>query len=132
MERLSVKTSKKREIVDITDDVEELLRDVGAKEGICNLFVTHTTAALTTAETEPGISVDMLDLLEAITPQIEYRHNHAPGHAPDHIISSVIGASVSVPVKDGQLQLGTYQRIVLIELNGPRDRNISFSFSKAE
>jgi len=108
MEKLTIKTRKKREIVDITDSVENLLRKRhpdGA--GICNLFILHTTAAL-----------------EQMVPKLRYRHPHNPAHVPDHILSALIGTSVALPFESGKILLGTWQRVVLIELDGPRQREI--------
>jgi len=69
----------------------------------------------------------MLDAFEAMMPRLKYRHPHNPAHAPDHILSSIIGASVVIPVSNGNLNLGTWQRIVLIELDGPREREVVVS-----
>src|SRR5205085_11064144 len=125
MQRMQVKTQKKREIVDITDDVEEVLtRSYSGKSGICHLAVLHTTAALTTADLDPGTDLDMLDAFEHMVPKLHYRHPHDPEHVPGHILSAVIGTSVALPVKDGELLLGTWQRIVLVELDGGRERQV--------
>jgi secondary thiamine-phosphate synthase enzyme len=125
MERIKVKTRKKREIVDITDRVEDLLKNGNAgKTGICHLSVLHTTAALTTADLDPGTDLDMLDAFEHMVPKLKYRHPHNPAHVPDHILSALIGTSVSLPVENGSMLLGTWQRVVLVELDGPRDREI--------
>src|SRR5512135_41144 len=119
MQRLTIKTRKKREIVDITEAVE---RALGGKSGICQLTVLHTTAALTTADLDPGTDLDMLDAFEAMIPKLRYRHPHNPGHVPDHILSALIGTSVTLPVERGSLILGTWQRVVLMEFDGPRER----------
>ncbi len=92
--------------------------------GICNLLVLHTTAALTTADLDPGTDLDMLDAFEAMIPKLRYRHPHDPGHVPDHILSALIGTSIALPFENRKLLLGTWQRIVLIELDGPREREI--------
>jgi len=122
MQRLSIKTHKKREILDITDRIQGLLKH--DSNGICNLAILHTTAALTTADLDPGTDLDMLDAFAAMIPKLRYRHPHNPEHVPDHILSSLIGTSVSVPFERGNLLLGTWQRIVLVELDGPRQRDI--------
>jgi secondary thiamine-phosphate synthase enzyme len=124
MEHLTIKTRKKREVVDITDRVEGLLT---AKTGICHLLVLHTTAALTTADLDPGTDLDILDAFEAMLPKLRYRHPHDPAHVPDHILSALIGTSVSLPFDQGKLVLGTWQRVVLIELDGAREREIAVS-----
>ena len=120
MERLTIKTRKKREVVDITDRVEELV----SESGLCNLLVLHTTAAVTTADLDPGTDLDILDAFEAMIPKLRYRHPHDPEHVPDHILSALIGTSVALPFEEGKLVLGTWQRVVLIELDGPREREI--------
>ena len=128
MQRFSVKTRKKREVIDITDRVEELL---GGKKltGTCAVFVLHTTAALTTADLDPGTDLDMLDAFEAMVPKLRYRHPHNPAHVGDHILSALIGTSVSLPVENGRLLLGTWQREILLEFDGPRERELALSFS---
>lgn len=124
MKRLKVKTQKAREIVDITDDVDELISKTKLQDGLCFLFVLHTTAALTTADLDPGTDLDMLDAFDAIIPKLDYRHPHDPEHVPEHILATLIGASVAAPFHDGKLVLGTWQRIVLVEMSGPRTREI--------
>jgi len=128
MEKILVITKEKREVIDITDDVGDLLRDLGVKNGLCSLLVAHTTAALTTADLGLGTDLDMLNAFEAMVPKLKYSHDHDPEHAPDHIMSSIIGPSLSILVEDGLLQMGNYQRIVLVEFNGPRNRDVIFSF----
>lgn len=128
--RLTVKTRKKREVVDITEQVESGLRQAASgKNGFCHLSVLHTTAALTTADLDPGTDLDLLDAFEHMVPKLRYRHPHDPSHVGDHILSALIGTSVSVAVEDGKLVLGTWQRVVLVELDGPRERQIVAGFS---
>ena len=128
MQRFSIKTRKKREVIDITDRVEEL---IPAKEhtGTCTVLVLHTTAALTTADLDPGTDLDMLDAFEAMVPKLRYRHPHNPAHVGDHILSALIGTSVSLPVEHGKLLLGTWQRVILVEFDGPRERELVVSIS---
>jgi len=125
MHRLTIKTRKKREIVDLTDTLEGLVRKHRVDEsGVCSLSILHTTAALTTADLDPGTDLDMLDAFEAMIPKLRYRHPHNPAHVPDHILSALIGTSVSMPFERGKVLLGTWQRIVLVELDGPREREV--------
>jgi len=124
MPNLKIKTSKAKEIVDITDKINDLLKRASTKEGICHLHVMHTTCALTTADLDPGTDLDMLDAFEQMVPKLNYRHPHDPNHVGDHIVSSLIGSSVSIPFENVELILGTWQRVVLVELSGPRDREI--------
>lgn len=129
MRRLRVRTSKKREVLDITDDVETHLKNGSTVSGICNLLVLHTTAALTTADLDPGTDLDMLDAFEAMVPKLRYRHPHNPAHVPDHILSALIGTSLALPFEKKKLLLGTWQRVVLIELDGPRERELTLSIT---
>ena len=128
---LKIKTTKRKEIIDITEEVQSYFTVTNIEDGLVNVFILHTTAAVTTADLDPGTDEDMLDAFETIVPKLNYRHPHNPAHAGDHIMSSLIGPSVMVPVEDGELQLGTWQRIVLVELDGPRERNIILTFIKS-
>jgi secondary thiamine-phosphate synthase enzyme len=127
MRKFSVATHRKREIVDITDQVEGLLPE---GSGICCLNVLHTTAALATADLDPGTDLDMLDAFEAMMPKLRYRHPHNPEHVPDHILSALIGTALTLPVESGELVLGTWQRVILVELDGPRQRELTLQFLK--
>lgn len=128
MKRFSVATQRRREIVDITEQVQKMLPE---GSGICCLNVLHTTSALATADLDPGTDLDMLDAFEAMMPKLKYRHPHNPAHVPDHILSSLIGTTLTLPVHEGSLVLGTWQRVVLIELDGPRHRELTMEFLKA-
>jgi secondary thiamine-phosphate synthase enzyme len=124
-------TSKKpKEVIDITDQINSLLQKQQITQGVCILFVKHTTACLTTADLDPGTDLDMLDAFEAMMPKLKYRHPHNPGHVTDHILSSLVGPSLTIPIHNGELDLGTWQRVVLIELDGPREREIIMSLIK--
>jgi secondary thiamine-phosphate synthase enzyme len=127
MKTITVATKRKDEIVDITDIVEAALQETTAEHGVCFIFAAHTTCALTTADLDPGTDRDLLDAVRHMLPPISYRHPHDPSHTPDHILSSIIGPSLAVPYQNGQLLLGTWQRIILVELDGPRRRTIHIS-----
>src|SRR5690242_14642608 len=131
MKRLVFKTRKHREVLDITDVIEEHLRSSSVANGVCNLLVLHTTAGLTTADLDPGTDLDLLDAYEAMVPKLRYRHPHNPAHVGDHIMSALIGTSLSLPFETKKLLLGTWQRVVLIELDGPREREIALSIAGA-
>jgi secondary thiamine-phosphate synthase enzyme len=124
MKTITVRTRKKDEVVDITETVETHLQEMGNEEGVCTLFVSHTTCALTTADLDPGTDLDFLDALRRLLPPIAYRHPHDPSHTPDHILSSMIGSSLAIPYRNRRLLLGTWQRVVLVELDGPRQRTV--------
>lgn len=127
--RVSIHTKRNKQVLDITDSVESCLRGSGVKDGLCNVFVTHTTAGLTTGEAIEGTDEDLMETMERIIPEIRFRHGHDPSHAPDHMISSILGASLTIPILQGRLALGTWQRVLLVECSGPRDRTVIVSIS---
>lgn len=128
MPSFRLSSQRKRQLLDVTKEVSELVQ--GGGSGIVQVFVQHTTCAVTTIDSDPGIDLDLFDFLSGITPDKKWRHPHNPAHAPAHLLSSVIGPDVSIPFENGQLLLGTWQRIVLVELDGPRDRHIVISVLK--
>lgn len=121
--KITIETRKKRQVIDITAQVEKAL----SGSGLVNILLKHTTAAITTADLDPGTDQDYLKAIETMTPNLNWQHPHDPSHFPDHLWHSLIGGSLSVPFKDGQLQLGTWQRIILIELDGPRQRDVELT-----
>ncbi len=127
--KFTVSTRHKRQVLDITAHVQGRLPQ---DSGICFVNLLHTTAALTTADLDPGTDLDMLDAFEAMMPKLHYRHPHNPEHVPDHILSSLIGTALTLPVHAGSLMLGTWQRVVLIELDGPRQREMVLQFVKGD
>ena len=127
MNTFQVKTSKKDQVVDITDQVNEVIQKSNKKSGVCVLSVAHTTCGLTTADLDPGTDLDILQAFRKMIPKISYRHPHDPSHTPDHILSAIIGTSVSLIFENQTLSLGTWQRVILVELNGPKERNIAYS-----
>lgn len=126
MQKVSIATHDKRQVIDITEQVRE---HIPQGSGVVTVFVAHTTAAITTADLDPGTDLDLLDGLNGILPDIEWRHPHNPKHAPDHLLASIVGPSVSVPYENGKLLLGTWQHVILIEFDGPRDRDVILSFN---
>ena len=124
MQTTQVATPGKEQVVDITAQVEDALREAERAEGVCVVFAAHTTCALTTADLDPGTDLDLLQALRSLLPKQSYRHPHNPAHAPDHLLSSLIGPSVALPFANRRLLLGTWQRVVLVELDGPRQRTI--------
>jgi secondary thiamine-phosphate synthase enzyme len=124
MQKITVQTQASKQVVDITGKLNDLIRGGGFSDGLCHVFVTHTTAALTTADLDPGTDLDMLDAFTTMMPKLNYRHPHNPAHAPDHILATMLGPDVTVPVEGGRLVLGTWQRVVLFEFDGPRRRQV--------
>jgi secondary thiamine-phosphate synthase enzyme len=132
LRRLVVTTHQPIQFLDITDEVAELVRAAGVREGVANVFSRHTTAAVCIQEAEPLLLEDLRDFLERSAPaEAHYRHNdfrvrtvhmhddESPnGHA--HCLQMMLGSSESIPVADGELLLGQWQRVFLVELDGPR------------
>lgn len=133
MKKLTVRTNKAQEVIDITDQVQAILDEERETVLAVQLNLLHTTAALSTADLDPGTGQDILDALRTMVPpnsQMNYRHPHDPEHTPDHILSTIIGTDLTLQVEENSLVLGTWQRAVLIELDGPREREIAVSFFK--
>ena len=125
--QLFVQSKKKKEVIDITDEIDEVLSKAGITNGICVMFLKHTSAAITTADLDPGTDLDYLDAFEAIVPKLHYRHPHDPSHVGDHIMSALIGNSLTIPIQNSQLDLGTWQRVVMVEFSGAREREINLA-----
>lgn len=128
---LDVDTSRRR-TVDLTDQVRDFCRGRGPNaSGLCNVFVPHATAGIAVIETGAGSDADLVDALERLFPRDDrYRHAHgSPGHGADHVLPGLVSPSVTVPVADGRLLLGTWQSLVLVDLNrdNPR-RQVRLSF----
>jgi secondary thiamine-phosphate synthase enzyme len=122
MSILSVQSKAREQVIDITADVAALAASMG--DGVCSLFIQHTTCALTIVTNEAGIAEDLLSVLRGLVPQTgAYVHDSAD-HVRAHVLSALVGPSVSVPVRDGRLGLGQFQRIALVEFEGPRRRTI--------
>lgn len=126
---ISIKTSAKDEILDVTSKVAEIVYKSKVRDGIACVFVVGSTAAVTTVEHEPGLVSDMRDALERLYPRdVDYEHHKrwGDGNGHSHIRASFMGPSLTVPVVDGQLQLGTWQQIVFMEFdNKPRTRDLT-------
>src|ERR1700688_1836762 len=124
---ITVATRNKDQVVDITETIETHLHNRPETDGVCVVFVAHTPRALTTADLDPGTDLDLLNALRHLLPRLTYRHPHDPFHAPDHLLSSIIGPSVMIPYSNRKLLLGTWQRVILVELDGPRQRTVHIS-----
>jgi secondary thiamine-phosphate synthase enzyme len=125
---LDIDTSR-RGIVDLTDAVRSFCGGHG--DGLCNVFVPHATAGVAIIETGAGSDDDLVDTLERLLPRDDrYRHAHgSPGHGADHVLPAIVAPSVSVPVQDGEPLLGTWQSVVLVDLNRDnRQRQVRLSF----
>jgi secondary thiamine-phosphate synthase enzyme len=132
METLKIKTERLKQVVDLTDRVNALVAKRKMTEGLCSLFVTHTTACLTTGEVGEGTEKDLLDVVQDMIPKIDFRHGHDPSHAWSHMASSILGPSLTIPVSSGKLLLGTWQSVLLVELDGPRERDLHVTLIRSE
>jgi secondary thiamine-phosphate synthase enzyme len=125
MSSVVVHSKARGEVIDITAEVAA--RVVSMADGVCNLFTQHTTCALTILTNEEGIAEDLLAVLHNLVPQTAAYVHDSADHVRAHVLSALVGPSVSVPVRDGRLALGRFQRIVLLEFEGPRERTIEIS-----
>jgi secondary thiamine-phosphate synthase enzyme len=124
MNQLSIKTYSQTEMIDITAEIQDLLRTRQFKDGLCLLYVPHTTAGITINESaDPSVRRDILMVLNAIVPwKADYQHME--GNSPAHIKSSLMGSSQLVVVENGRMVLGTWQGIFFCEFDGPRTRKL--------
>lgn len=124
MKKFEVQTGSREVFVDITRQVEEEVRKSDIKSGICIVYVPHTTAAVTINENaDPTVRQDILMTLRKSVPD-SLPYAHAEGNSPAHVKSSLVGASISIPIEDGKLVLGTWQGVFFCEFDGPRRRQV--------
>jgi secondary thiamine-phosphate synthase enzyme len=121
---VNVRTTSRVEMIEITDQIQKLVYQSGVEEGVCHIFVAHTTAGLTINENaDPSVQADILMILNRIISDREaYRHRE--GNSPAHIKTSLMGPDLSVLVSNRSLLLGTWQGIFLCEFDGPRTRKV--------
>nr|WP_287154174.1 secondary thiamine-phosphate synthase enzyme YjbQ [Candidatus Solincola tengchongensis] len=118
-----VSTGTRAQLVDITSRVREVVRGSGVREGICQVYIPHTTAGVTVNEAaDPDVAADIIEHLERLVPRGRYRHRE--GNADAHIKASLVGFSAALPVFGGDLALGTWQGVFLCEFDGPRRRRV--------
>ncbi len=124
LERFNVRSDSHEQLKDITQDVNEALRRTGVSEGICQVYVPHTTAGVLVNENaDPDVCWDILVWLDRMVPQ-DGPYRHAEGNSPGHIKSVLVGQSASLPVAGGRLALGVWQGVYLAEFDGPRERTV--------
>ena len=123
-ETISVRTNKRIEMVDITFSVQQQIENAGLVDGICTVFVPHTTAGVTINEgADPDVCIDIVRKLNELAPPDDgYRHRE--GNSDSHIKASLVGSSVSIIIEKGRLVLGTWQKIFFCEFDGPRSRKV--------
>jgi secondary thiamine-phosphate synthase enzyme len=124
MESIQVKTTKQCELLDITSQIESVVRKSEVKSGICYVFVPHTTAGVTINENaDPDVVKDILMEFEKIVP-LKDNYLHAEGNSAAHVKSSIVGCSQEVMIEEGSLRLGTWQSLFFCEFDGPRSRKV--------
>ena len=124
----SLNTTGRREFVDLSGRLRELLEEQSFGDGLLALFNPHTTAGLTINEgADPDVRRDMLDALARMVPDGE-AYRHAEGNSPAHVMASLVGSSVSIIVRQGRMQLGTWQHVFFCEFDGPRRRSVRWLF----
>ena len=121
---ISVKTRERTELIDITPDVNQLVQKTGIDQGLCMIYVPHTTAAVTINESaDPSVKSDILMTLNQIIPW-EANYRHLEGNSPAHIKSTLVGSSELIAIENRRLILGTWQGIFFCEFDGPRTRKV--------
>ena len=126
---INVKSRARTEFIDITEKVQEVLKETGISSGICNIFVPHTTAAVTINEgADPTVQRDIQTFLNKMVP-FEGDYQHREGNSSAHIKTTLIGVSQTVLIDEGRLVLGTWQSIFFGEFDGPRHRRVAVKFT---
>lgn len=122
---IEIDTKKQVEVIDITPSVEEFVKNSNIKNGICLVYTMHTTTGLVINEAEPGLIQDISNLMASLVPQITgYLHDKIDRNAHAHLQALLLGNSVTIPMDAGRPVLGTWQRILFVELDGPRRRRL--------
>ena len=121
MKEITISTSQKIELVDITDKIQ---KEVGQESRMVLVFIPHATAGVLINENEENLKADFVGFLGKISSWGPFQHNKIDNNAASHLGASLIGQSVVVPASGGKLQLGRWQRIFLVELDGPRERKV--------
>jgi len=126
---IRMRTQREGDVIDLTDEVKSVVKDSGIMTGLVHLFVQHSTAALTTIEFEPGVLLDLKRALSVLAPDTaDYAHDSrwGDGNGRSHVKAALVGPSLTIPIENGKLLCGTWQQIVLLELdvNAGRERTI--------
>ena len=123
MTELTVRTTQHAQFVEITDEIQRVVSESSVQDGVCTVFVPHTTAGVTINENaDPDVVADMIYALDKVVPWKDAHYQHGEGNTAAHVKSSMMGHSVHVLVRGGKLQFGTWQGIFFCEFDGPRTR----------
>ena len=120
----TVSSSERYQLIDITNQVEKIVNENRVKEGICLVFVPHSTCAIILTENEEGLKNDWLRVLQKQVEGLNFKHNQIDDNADSHILAGILGQGKTIPIENGKLIRGTWQQIFLVELDGPRERKI--------
>jgi secondary thiamine-phosphate synthase enzyme len=122
---LKVRTTRRYEVIDVTAQVAAVVAEAEIDQGLCSVYVPHATAAIVINENDdPNVCEDLLDALGKLIPEGVWRHDRVDNNAAAHIKASILGPGETVPVRAGRLLLGRWQAIMLVDLDGPRQRRI--------
>ncbi len=125
MDSFTISSTKKQEVIDITDKVKRAVQASGVKEGICIVYTPHATASIIVNENwDPNINLDFLDALSAIIPPGRWRHDTVDGNGDAHIKAAIVGPSETFIIEKGSLLLGQWQNVLLADFDGPRERKV--------
>ncbi|MCW1296159.1 MAG: secondary thiamine-phosphate synthase enzyme YjbQ [Candidatus Parvarchaeota archaeon] len=126
-------TTQKIEIFDLTNDIKKFVSGCGIKEGICLIFAPHNTAALLLQENESGLLEDIKNKIDELFPKdAKYEHNKVDDNAHSHLSSMILNQSLVLPIKDEELILGTWQSILFLEFDGPRELRTVITYAIGE
>ncbi len=130
MDVIGVASQRRRQLIDVTSFVQQAVAASGVAEGLCHVFVPHTTAAVMLNENaDPSVGQDLLAAYEKMVPPVRFLHSE--GNSDAHFLSSLVGVSLTIPVSEGELQLGRWQAVYFVELDGPRRRELWVTCAQA-
>jgi secondary thiamine-phosphate synthase enzyme len=122
---ITVRSARQFQVIDLTPQVARVVAESGLAEGLCHVYVPHATAAVVVNENDdPNLCDDLLDALDRLVPQGQWRHDRIDGNGAAHIKAAILGPGETIPVCNARLQLGTWQAIMLVDLDGPRQRRV--------
>lgn len=130
--QLTINTAKKQELIDITNKIEDILKKQKIENGLINIYIQHTTSSLIINENnDPNICTDLLNSLSSLVPSGKWLHDKIDNNASAHIKSSILNSSLTIPFENKKLLLGRWQAVMLVEFDGPRNRNIITTIIKS-
>jgi len=121
---LKVSTENRYQLIDITEEVERIVKESKIKDGLVLIFVPHSTSGILLTENEKGLKNDWLKIFKKLISGIDFEHNKIDDNADSHLLSGLIGQGKILPIKDGEIIRGTWQQIFLAEFDGPRERKV--------